>query len=50
MSGRKTTISLDEKLFKEVKETAQDLKTSRSGVIPWHCVSSWNDGRITALV
>ena len=33
MSGRKTAISLDEQLFNEVKETARDLNTSRSGVI-----------------
>ena len=33
MSGIKTAISLDEHLFNEVKETARDLNTSRSGVI-----------------
>ncbi|MCI5188682.1 MAG: ribbon-helix-helix protein, CopG family [Candidatus Electrothrix sp. AS4_5] len=33
MSGIKTTISLDEHLFNEVKETARDLNTSRSRVI-----------------
>ncbi|MCW5211464.1 ribbon-helix-helix protein, CopG family [Desulfobulbus sp. TB] len=33
MSGIKTAISLEEHLFNELKETARDLKTSRSGVI-----------------
>ena len=33
MSGIKTAISLDEHLFNEIKETARDLNTSRSGVI-----------------
>lgn len=30
MSGRKTAISLDETLLKEVEETARDLNTSES--------------------